>query len=176
MWKITPAQITFTVKKTDIGCNHSSLGRAEIVVDPISPNPPFDYLWNTGQITPLITNLEHNTYKVTITDALGNDTTVTVIIRETECEMTPEIVFTPNGDGYNDSWSIGNSLSFPNALVLVYNRWGQKVYEHYGLYNLPWDGRDMLGMEAPDASYYYIIYKDRSKEKEFIKGSVSILR
>lgn len=91
-------------------------------------------------------------------------------------EMEPENIFTPNGDGYNDVWSIANYQYFSSALVLVYNRWGQKVYEHDGLYHIPWDGKDLFGAEAPDATYYYIIYKDQKEKDKYIKGSVSIVR
>ena len=91
-------------------------------------------------------------------------------------KMNPENIFTPNGDGYNDTWSISNYQYYPSALVLVYNRWGQKVYEHDGLYHIPWDGKDLIGVEVPDATYYYIVFEDSKKESEIKKGSVSIVR
>lgn len=175
MYKITSAQIVTSVKTVDVTCNHSALGSIKIIV---SGTGPFTFLWNSGQTTPEIYDLEPGTYSVKVTDSsIPKDTIVTEIhIVEKECEMDPELFFTPNGDGHNDTWSIINSSYFSNALILVYNRWGQKVYEHYGLYNVPWDGKDLLNMPVPDASYYYIVYKDRSKENDIVKGSVSIIR
>ena len=174
MCNITSAQIIFVVKTANIGCEHSSLGSANIIVD--QTNPPYTYLWTNGQITPFINNLEEGVYKVRVTDALGKDTTVTTTIIESGCEMNPESIFTPNGDGYNDTWSINNYQYFPRAFILVYNRWGQKVYEHDGLYHIPWDGKDQFGVETPDATYFYVVYKDRKEKKEIKKGSVSIVR
>lgn len=174
MYKTTSAQINFTVQINNIGCEHSYLGSAKIIVDQI--NPPYSYLWTNGQITSHIENLEEGDYKVRVTDGSGKDTTAVIRIRVLDCEMAPENIFTPNEDGYNDTWSIGNYEYFPRALVLVYNRWGQKVYESDGLYHIPWNGKDMFGVEAPDATYFYIVYKDQKQKKEFIKGSVSIVR
>jgi gliding motility-associated-like protein len=170
---IVSAEIIFTISKTDVACNNSSLGKIDVTVS--STNPPYTYHWNSGQTTSTIYDLRVGNYTLTITDGLGKDTIVTIPIYVIECEMSPEIVFTPNGDNHNDTWFITNAQYFPNALVLVYNRLGQKVYEHKGLYE-PWDGKDLLGVPVPDASYYFIVYKDKDDEKSIKKGAVSIIR
>lgn len=172
--KICPAQIIFTLEVYDIGCQHSYLGSAKINVN--QTNPPYSYLWNTGETTNSIGALEHGVYTVKVTDGSLKDTIAKMVIHELECGMAPEAVFTPNGDGYNDEWHIGNAQLFPDALILVYNRWGQKVYEYNGLYDTPWDGKDRFGVPVPDASYYYIVYKDKKKKSDIKKGSLSILR
>ena len=167
------AQITFNVIKEDVECNHAKLGKAEVFVT--STNGPYTYLWNDGQITNSIINLQEGNYSVLVTDVDGNDTTVNVEIKLTICTMAPEIVFTPNNDGINDTWSINFSQYFPEAKFLIYNRLGQKVFEHKGLYE-PWDGKDLFGISVPDASYYYIIYHDSADDGTIIKGCVSILK
>ena len=166
--------IVFTVKTANVGCNHSSLGTATITVT--STNTPYNYSWSNGQIGHYIIDLEAGVYTVKITDNLANDTTVTIEIHEFPCEMEPEIIFTPNGDGYNDTWAISNTEFFPDALILVYNRWGQKIYEHSGLYTEPWNGVDLFGISVPDATYYCVLYMDRNDRKGAKKTSVSILR
>ena len=61
----------------------------------------------------------------------------------------------PNGDGNNDSWDIQGLLDYPDALVSVFDRWGQKVYS--GTSQDPaWDGTTN-GRECPTADYYYVI-------------------
>ena len=65
---------------------------------------------------------------------------------------------------------------YPNNVVTVYNRLGNKVYESkQGAYNtMPWDGTHQ-GNELPVASYYYIIeYNDNSTENT--TGIVSIIK
>jgi len=171
--KSTFSQISYTIYKVDVGCNNSSLGEIEINVTPT--NPPYTYVWNSGQTTNLIENLSVGNYSVTIIDDLGNDTIITVSIIENECEMIPAIAFTPNGDGINDTWFIQNYQYFPNALVQVFDRLGALVFEQQGLYEA-WDGKSPLGTPLPDASYYFIVFKDKSDKSAIKKGTVSIVK
>jgi len=63
--------------------------------------------------------------------------------------------FTPNGDGKNDIWVIKRIERFENALVQVFDRWGQSIYKSVG-YAQPWDGT-FKGNKLPSAAYYYVI-------------------
>jgi gliding motility-associated-like protein len=63
--------------------------------------------------------------------------------------------FSPNGDGVNDTWGITNLGDYPNAVVEVFNRYGQPVFKQYG-YSKPWDGK-LNGKDLPVGTYYYII-------------------
>lgn len=159
-----------------VECNHTQLGSIELNIK--ETNPPYTYTWNTGQATAKITDLEPGEYTVKIKDAKGADTTLHFTIVQLECEMTPEIFFTPNGDGYYDTWGISYSLHFSNSLVLVFNKLGQKVYEFTGKYEHDdwWDGTDLLGKPLPAGTYYFIVYSDKSNKDKFRKGTVTIIR
>lgn len=170
---VSTAQINFNVVKADVKCNHASYGNVEVVVS--STNPPYTYLWNTGETTSFLNDVDDGTYSVTITDGSLNDTSVSVVVNLIVCQMAPEIILTPNSDGINDTWFILNSQYFPNAKFMVYNRLGQKVFDYKGVYT-PWDGKDLLGITLPDASYYYIIYHDNADEGTIIKGCISIIK
>jgi gliding motility-associated-like protein len=167
------AQISFSIIQQDVKCNNLEFGKIDINV--VSTNPPYTFLWNTGQATSSLLGLNEGSYSVVVTDNLGIDTTITISIHTTECQMSPEIVFTPNGDGINDSWFIQNSQFFPQTSVTVYNRLGQKVFEHRGVYE-PWDGKDLFGVTVPDASYYYIIFQNGTDKGSVIKGCISIIK
>ena len=79
--------------------------------------------------------------------------------------------FTPNGDGYNDTWDLSAIQSqYPNITVSVYNRNGTKVFYQAG-YNSPWDGT-CNGKPLPVATYYYLI--DAGTQK--FSGTVAIIR
>lgn len=52
----------------DISCTGDASG--ELVVLPDFGTPPYNYLWNTGAITPSVSNLVAGNYSVTVTDAL----------------------------------------------------------------------------------------------------------
>jgi hypothetical protein len=47
--------------------------------------------------------------------------------------------FTPNGDGINDYWKINNIENYPNAVIQVFTRYGQKIFESKG-YQVSFDG------------------------------------
>ena len=71
-------------------------------------------------------------------------------------------VFTPNGDGVNETWEVLGLQNFPNNTVKIYNRWGNLVYEKE-YYTGDWDGTsngriviDESG-KLPVGTYYYII-------------------
>jgi gliding motility-associated-like protein len=80
--------------------------------------------------------------------------------------------FTPNGDGHNDYWKISNIESYPAAVVQVFNRNGQKLFESKG-YSTPFNGT-YNGKALPVGIYYYII--NLNKNCSLLSGSLTILR
>ena len=72
---------------------------------------------------------------------------------------------TPNGDGQNDYFLIGNIDKFPNNKVQIFNRWGVEVYSERGYNNNDVafmgysDGRVTLSDSnlLPTGHYFYII-------------------
>ncbi|MCC7502637.1 MAG: gliding motility-associated C-terminal domain-containing protein [Flavobacteriales bacterium] len=64
--------------------------------------------------------------------------------------------YSPNGDGVNDRFEITGLSAFPNAQLLVFNRWGQPVIssDHYAN---EWDGRSDNGGVLPDDTYFYVL-------------------
>lgn|GEM_PF-5661520 len=164
----------YTLLTRDSNCNGANDGFAELNV--VQAHPPYTFLWSTGDTTHSVSNLSPGSYTVTVTDSGGRDSLIHVAIGLRTCEIAPKLAFTPNGDGINDTWIIGSIEHYPTNLILVYNRWGQKVYEHSGAYDEPWDGKDMFGIPVPDNAYFYIIYGDRKDEKSIVKGNVSIIR
>ncbi len=63
----------------------------------------------------------------------------------------------PNGDGQDDTWEIDRIGNYPGNRVLVFNRWGSKIYEttNYSRSN-EWNGT-INGQPAPIGTYYYVI-------------------
>ena len=86
---------------------------------------------------------------------------------------------TPNGDGINDTWIIMNEMSlsyYPNVVVLIYNRWGEKIWQSAKGYPVPWDGKTLKGKDLPMGTYYFIIdFNDESKTKP-ITGPITIIK
>lgn len=92
---------------------------------------------------------------------LENSTIHTLGFQQPDTKPASELPFaipgglSPNGDLVNDSWEIDGLLDYPDAQVLVFNRWGQQVYSGNST-SAPWDGTHK-GNDLPTADYYYII-------------------
>jgi len=80
--------------------------------------------------------------------------------------------FTPNNDGTHDEWAIYGLYNFPDVVVNVYNRWGQRIFFSEG-YNVPWDGKNG-GVDLPIATYYYVI--ELTESGKVFNGTVTIKR
>jgi len=81
-------------------------------------------------------------------------------------------LFTPNGDGINDTWFVDGLNNYDDNEVSVYNIYGNMVYSKKP-YNNDWSGT-YNGAKLPDGTYYYVITFDDSNT--VIKGAVDILR
>ncbi|HEY8400531.1 MAG TPA: immunoglobulin domain-containing protein, partial [Cytophagaceae bacterium] len=83
-------------------------------------------------------------------------------------------IFSPNGDGIHDYLMVNNIELFPNAVMYIYNQWGQEVYRSSPGYKDPWDGTKG-GKPVPVSTYYYVL---ELNEEDFgpIKGSVTIVK
>jgi gliding motility-associated-like protein len=87
--------------------------------------------------------------------------------------------FTPNGDGFNDTWQILRIAQYPDNKVYIFDRWGQRIYQKNGYSpEGDWDG-NYLGTPLPTATYYYVIELNANTDSpdfELLKGSVTIIR
>ncbi len=86
-------------------------------------------------------------------------------------------VFTPNGDGQNDILSIIGIDPTAEFTMVIYNRWGRKVFEtdQNGEF---WDGNLWSGIAAADGIYYFeVMYRDICTEEDKIKtGHVTLMK
>jgi len=87
-----------------------------------------------------------------------------------ECFSIPN-GFSPNGDNVNDTWKIEGLWEFPEAKLLVFDRWGKKVFTGDANTNF-WDGT-INGNELPSADYFYVIELGNGEK---YKGTVTLKR
>jgi len=85
-------------------------------------------------------------------------------------QITIPNVFTPNGDGINDYFVIDGLEQLSGNQLIVFNRWGKKVFESTD-YKNDWDGNG-----ASDGVYYFILTFKEAYEREAVNGTVTILR
>jgi gliding motility-associated-like protein len=96
-------------------------------------------------------------------------------------------VFTPNGDGVNDIFTLGydnngnrvGGTSNPcnDALVVdIYNRWGIRVFESADP-TFEWDGKNKSGKDVPSGTYFVVISGIYGSETiEIEKRTLTLLR
>jgi gliding motility-associated-like protein len=136
---------------------------------------PATYLDDAMSATPTsIDPKEDITYTVTGTDLNGCQSTESVSIEvNVDYNLKPVNLFTPNGDGANPRFYVGNIECYSDCVVRVYNRWGLEVFSSNGYQN-DWTGDDFNGDPLPDGTYYYIIECDGREDR--FDGAVTILR
>ena len=78
-------------------------------------------------------------------------------------------VITPNGDGLNDYFTVDNIDAFLTNEVIIFNRWGKKVFEKLN-YNNDWNGGGL-----PDGTYYVIIRGHGLLRNVEYKGTLNII-
>ncbi len=76
-------------------------------------------------------------------------------------------VFTPNGDNYNETLFFKNLKYQPNNHLIIFDRWGKKIYEKDSYQN------DWNGDKHAEGTYFYILTIDGFDP---LKGSFTILR
>jgi len=88
--------------------------------------------------------------------------------------FVPEI-FTPNGDGVNDFLILKGLENYPKAYIIVFNQWGQVVFNADGPYQNDWGGNmrteELTNSQIlPEGVYFYIVYYNRNDLKRFKKA------
>jgi large repetitive protein len=92
--------------------------------------------------------------------------------------VRPVSGFTPNGDGINDLFDIPHAADYPNIVVEVFNRAGQRVFYSRGYGDdQRWDGTyNNNGRDLPMGTYYYVITLNDVFGTRPVTGPVTILR
>lgn len=98
---------------------------------------------------------------------------VTVFVTESD-DIVVYNTITPNGDGENDTWYIGNILKFPNNTLELYNRYGKLVYKTTG-YTNTFEGK-VTGQELPAGTYFYNIDLGEEGSNAKFHGTLTIIR
>lgn len=85
-----------------------------------------------------------------------------------EHALTIPNIFTPNGDGRNDTFFIPELRLYPDNSLLIFNRWGRQVYEQQG-YRGDWSASTVAG-----GTYYYLLRVPRLNAS--YKGWVEVMK
>lgn len=123
-------------------------------------------------------NSPSGTYPINVSGALAPNYIISYISGTLTIEpgefaaLTFPNLFTPNGDGVNDTWQLKELVDYPSCLVRIFNRNGELIYNSVG-YSVPWDGK-YKGVNVPAGTYYYIILPKNGKKE--VGGYVTVIR
>ncbi len=119
------------------------------------------------------------TYTLTVLNNGCNYVPSTVLVSVKNCFdfFIPE-GFSPNLDGINDVFFIRGIDNFPNNTFIIFNRWGDKLFEA-SPYKNTWNGKATQGIrvgtdELPVGTYFYLL--DLKNETPVYKGTIYLNR
>lgn len=124
---------------------------------------PLSYLWTTAG--PNIINAANTAnanviasgialYVITVTDSCGNTQNDQVTVNaEQNCLLIIPNVISPDNKGsvLNEFFYIENLNRFSACSLIIYNRWGNKIFETSNYQN------NWGGSKYPDGTYYYML-------------------
>ncbi len=145
-----------------------------IVVTAEGGIPPYIYsvdgrVWSPNGV---FEHLLEDWYTVEVRDS--NDCGDTIRVHVENNIIIPEF-FTPNGDGYNDTWEIIGIFRYPEADILVFDRYGKKLAQYKGS-DPGWDGYYARQQVVADTYWYVIVLNSETGYNIPFKGSVTIKR
>ena len=171
---ITNAGI-YTVTISDNGCINSDSIQIELIPFPslslpldtvvcnreaIQINLPesFDYNWSDNTNNKIKEISLPGNYQVIAQNVCGIDTSSFVVsFEECNCTLYVPNTFSPNNDGINDIFHPISDCDFLGYNLIVYNRWGQIVFETKNIKE-GWDGQLNSQTQNKGIYAYYIYY------------------
>jgi len=140
-------------------------------------NYTYQLEYPNGALSPIqtsntFTNLATGDYFVIIYDTLGNCTPTRIgpiyIINYPN-------YFTPNGDGFHDTWNIFDLAQQPKSLISIFDRYG-KLLRQISPAGSGWDGK-YEGKDLPSTDYWFSVeFITQSKQKGIFKSHFSLKR
>ena len=157
-----------------------------ITFNNLSTEEYVDVLWDFGEgttsneINPIHTYTKRGVYEVTLTVEfiLGCSYSIskTIYIGD-QYEIVIPNAFTPNNDGFNDTFR-PVYYGFSYILLQVFDTWGTLIYYEEATTNelIGWDGK-IKGKDAENGNYFYQVSGTTFTEDNFSKnGSFTLLK
>lgn len=96
------------------------------------------------------------TYEIQQNGCSNSGTNSVSLTVDASCVDIPRGI-SPNNDGFNDSFDL---TGLDVKEVVIFNRYGTKVYSFTGNYTNQWMGQSNNGDKLPDGTYFYSIQKE----------------
>lgn len=139
-----------------------------------------DYQWNDGSTNPNLPVTESGLYSVTISDNCREETDEIEInfTNCTICEVFVPNAFSPDFNGYNDTFKPFSNCVLENYSFKIFNRWGGMVFESNNI-NTGWDGKFNNSMVSEGVFVYLLEFEVNERGEFFsrkMSGDVTVLK
>jgi valyl-tRNA synthetase len=145
---------------------------AEGITIPDQGNANYVYSLDNGpfQASNVFTNVSAGSHTVVVQDLNGcSDALIEVFV------VNYPLFFTPNGDGYNDTWNIFTLRDTnPNAKIYIFDRYG-KFLKQIAPAGQGWDGT-FNGENLPSTDYWFTVEYLENGQSKIFKAHFSLKR
>ncbi|WP_227871573.1 choice-of-anchor L domain-containing protein [Flavobacterium kingsejongi] len=151
-----PATVTYTT-------SNAFDDNPSITVTALGFGGDYEYALDSGpfQDSPVFNNVASGEHTITVNDKNGCEP---VLIKALIINYPH--YFTPNGDGYHDTWNITDLYFQPSSFIYIYDRYG-KLITKIRPRGAGWDGT-YNGQPLPSTDYWFTVtYTEFGEEKEF---------
>jgi len=160
-----PAIVAYEVSQ-DFGSNQS------ITVTATGQGNNFEYQLDNGpfQDSNVFENVSPGNHTITVRDKNGcGSTTIPALV------INYPKFFTPNNDGYNDTWNIIDLSGQQTAKIVIYDRYG-KILTQILPSNSGWDGT-YNGRQMPSDDYWFsVTYTDEKQVSQEFRAHFAMKR
>ncbi len=160
-----PAEVTYVVED-----DFSDSQR--IIITATGLGGDYEYQLDNGQFqdSNIFENVTSGIHTITVRDKneCGSTTIQALVINYPK-------FFTPNGDGYNDTWNIGDLKNQTNAVIMIYDRYG-KVLKQIRPNGQGWDGTYNGNQMNSDDYWFTVSYTDEDQQQREFKSHFAMKR
>lgn len=149
-------------------------GINQITANVTGGNPNYTYYLGDREMGEqnVFTIYRTDTYVVTVVDRNGCEAQASIFMEFIDIEI-PNF-FTPDGDGQNDFWTPRNMETFPEILIIIFDRYGREVYR-MGVNDSGWDGLYNQN-ELPTGDYWYAVQLNGLEDNRELIGHFTLYR
>ena len=154
-----------------------SIGSIDLNI--VGGDQPYVINRSNGSVTEDLSELFSGSYWVTVIDNNNCIKSDTIYIGDDLLNCSGDLwipnIFSPNNDLLNDVLYVRGAATTSNFIFLIFNRWGEKVFESSNP-NTGWDGT-FNGKEMNDGVFAYMVNATLMDGSEVsIKGTVTLVK
>jgi gliding motility-associated-like protein len=179
---LTVSTEVYALPNINAGADKSIIRGSSVLLDAAITNAaaysfswtPANTLTDANILQPVASPTVTTTYVVTATHLSAGCSNSDSVVVEVVAKLFVPTAFTPNGDGINDRWYIPGLQIYPDAEVMIYNRWGQEILRSKNYNNNPWNG-EQNNRALPAGAYTYMIRLNNDR-RELLRGVIHLVR